>query len=147
MKLQILGDGRGYACLVSLTKDYKSLALQCIINLCYVEECLPLLGAAGAVERLIDLLNSQSGDLARILKVFNAVKIVIKFFYIYFSDWPSPWIKALSILCRISANQWKLTEHDGLPLLIAIVKDVSKLSCHLYALQALLHFLMNQEGN
>lgn len=55
------GDGRGYQCLVALTKIYESLALKCLMNLCYLSSCRPLLGTAGLVECLVGILQKTSG--------------------------------------------------------------------------------------
>lgn len=55
------GDGRGYQCLVALTKIYESLALKCLMNLCYLSSCRPLLGTAGLVECLVGILQKISG--------------------------------------------------------------------------------------
>ncbi|VVC86657.1 unnamed protein product [Leptidea sinapis] len=52
----ISGDGRGFQCLVALTKTNETLALKCLMNLCYQPTCRPLLGTAGLVECLVALL-------------------------------------------------------------------------------------------
>lgn len=58
---QMQGDGRGYQCLVALTKTFESLALKCLMNLCYLFPCRPLLGTAGLVECLVGILQKNSG--------------------------------------------------------------------------------------
>jgi hypothetical protein len=59
--LQIQGDGRGYQSLVALIKCYESLALKCLMNLCYLSTCRPLLGTAGLVECLVGILQKSKG--------------------------------------------------------------------------------------
>lgn len=59
--LQIQGDGRGYQCLVALTKTHESVSLKCLMNLCYLSSCRPMLGIAGLVECLVVILQKHSG--------------------------------------------------------------------------------------
>lgn len=135
-----------FRCLVVLTKVYDNLAFQSIINLCYVGQFHPLLGSAGAVQLLIDNLTSRSG-----VTFFRTLTpmYVLALMFEHFSDWPSSWVKALSLVCRAPANRMKLVDHGGIALLLNIIqtKDPSKLSCHLYALQILLLFYYNLDGN
>lgn len=63
---QIQGDGRGYQCLVALTKTYESLALKCLMNLCYLSTCRPLLGIAGVVECVVGILQKCKAGLSLI---------------------------------------------------------------------------------
>ncbi|KPJ08530.1 Armadillo repeat-containing protein 5 [Papilio machaon] len=99
---QIQGDGRGYKCLVALTKLFESTALKCLINLCYVPSCRPLLGTAGLVECLVGILQKLS-DVAW---------------------WPEGSAKALALLSSDSVNRCRLRHCGGLPLLVSAARIV-----------------------
>ncbi|CAH0585629.1 unnamed protein product [Chrysodeixis includens] len=97
---QIQGDGRGYQCLVALTKKFESLALKCLMNLCYLSSCRPLLGIAGFVECLVSILQ----------KIPDV------------SLWPEGTAHALAQLSGESVNRSRLRHCGGLPLLVAAAR-------------------------
>ncbi|KAG6452804.1 armadillo repeat-containing protein 5 [Manduca sexta] len=98
---QIQGDGRGYQCLVSLTKLFETLALKCLMNLCYITACRPLLGTAGLIECLVSILQKISDV----------------------SWWPEGAARALSKLSGESVNRSRLRHCGGLPLLIIAARS------------------------
>ncbi|XP_073956979.1 BTB/POZ domain-containing protein Rnb isoform X2 [Choristoneura fumiferana] len=95
---QIQGDGRGYQCLVALTKTYESVALKCLMNLCYLSSCRPLLGTAGLVECLVRVLVKNS-EVSYWQKTECAAR-------------------ALAQLSGESVNRSRLRHCGGLPLLL-----------------------------
>ncbi|KAJ0176554.1 hypothetical protein K1T71_007733 [Dendrolimus kikuchii] len=97
---QIQGDGRGYQCLVALTRHFESLALKCLMNLCYISQCRPLLGIAGFVECLV-------GILQKISEV---------------QWWPEGASRALAHLSGEAVNRSRLRHCGGLPLLLNAAK-------------------------
>ncbi|XP_013145321.1 PREDICTED: armadillo repeat-containing protein 5 isoform X2 [Papilio polytes] len=97
---QIQGDGRGYKCLVALTKLFESTALKCLTNLCHITYSLPLLGTAGFVECLVEILQKLSDV----------------------SWWPEGSGKALALLSSDSLNRLRIRECDGLALLISAAR-------------------------
>ncbi|XP_013165016.1 PREDICTED: armadillo repeat-containing protein 5 isoform X2 [Papilio xuthus] len=115
---QIQGDGRGYKCLVALTKLFESTALKCLINLCYVPSCRPLLGTAGLVECLVGILQKLS-DVAW---------------------WPEGSAKALALLSNDSVNRCRLRHCGGLPLLVSAARVNS------YVLHALLQYYFDDSA-
>ncbi|XP_045536642.1 armadillo repeat-containing protein 5 [Papilio machaon] len=115
---QIQGDGRGYKCLVALTKLFESTALKCLINLCYVPSCRPLLGTAGLVECLVGILQKLS-DVAW---------------------WPEGSAKALALLSSDSVNRCRLRHCGGLPLLVSAARVNS------YVLHALLQYYFDDSA-
>ncbi|CAG5048003.1 unnamed protein product, partial [Parnassius apollo] len=115
---QIQGDGRGYQCLVALTKRYESVSLKCLINLCYVSSCRPLLGTAGLVECLVGILQKLS-DVAW---------------------WPEGAAKALAQLSGESVNRSRLRHCGGLALLVAAARVNS------YAMHALLQYVFDDSS-
>ncbi|XP_047503466.1 armadillo repeat-containing protein 5 isoform X3 [Pieris napi] len=112
---QLQGDGRGYQCLVALTKTNESLALKCLMNLCYLSVCRPLLGTAGLVECLVSILQRNS-DLSR---------------------WPDGAVKTLAQLSGESVNRSRLRHCGGLPLLVAAARVNNR------ALHALLQYVFD----
>ncbi|XP_022117785.2 armadillo repeat-containing protein 5 isoform X1 [Pieris rapae] len=112
---QLQGDGRGYQCLVALTKTNESLALKCLMNLCYLSVCRPLLGTAGLVECLVSILQRNS-DL---------------------SQWPDGAVKTLAQLSGESVNRSRLRHCGGLPLLVAAAR------LNNWALHALLQYVFD----
>ncbi|KAL0883062.1 hypothetical protein ABMA27_016532 [Loxostege sticticalis] len=112
---QIQGDGRGYQCLVALTKTYESLALKCLMNLCYLSSCRPLLGTAGLVECLVGILQKTSGV----------------------SWWPEGAAIALAQLSGESVNRSRLRHCGGLALLVAAAR------VNPYAMHALLQYVFD----
>ncbi|KAI5637273.1 BTB/POZ domain-containing protein [Phthorimaea operculella] len=112
---QIQGDGRGYQCLVALTKLYESLALKCLMNLCYLSPCRPLLGTAGLVECLV-------GILQKISEV---------------DWWPEGAARALAQLSGESVNRSRLRHCGGLPLLVAAARANS------HAMHSLLQYVFD----
>ncbi|XP_031765935.2 armadillo repeat-containing protein 5 isoform X2 [Galleria mellonella] len=112
---QIQGDGRGYQCLVALTKTYESTALKCLMNLCYLSQCRPLLGTAGLVECLV-------GILQKISEV---------------TWWPEGGARALAQLSGESVNRSRLRHCGGLPLLVAAAR------VHPSAMHALLQYVFD----
>ncbi|XP_049873107.1 armadillo repeat-containing protein 5 [Pectinophora gossypiella] len=112
---QLQGDGRGYQCLVALTKTYESLSLKCLMNLCYLSPCRPLLGIAGLVECLVGILQKTSEVLW----------------------WPEGAARALAQLSGESVNRSRLRHCGGLPLLVA----AAKVSPH--AMHALLQYVFD----
>ncbi|XP_068633382.1 uncharacterized protein Rnb isoform X2 [Battus philenor] len=115
---QIQGDGRGYQCLVALTKLYESTALKCLINLCYVSTCRPHLGTAGIVECLVNILQKLS-DVAW---------------------WPEGSAKALAQLSGESVNRSRLRHCGGLPLLVSAAR------VNPYAMHALLQYVFDDSS-
>ncbi|CAG9786810.1 unnamed protein product [Diatraea saccharalis] len=115
---QIQGDGRGYQCLVALTKSYESLALKCIMNLCYLSPCRPLLGIAGVVECLVGVLQKCKG----------------------FLWWPEGAARALSLLSGESVNRSRLRHCGGLPLLVVAARE------NQYALHSLLQYVFDDSA-
>ncbi|XP_047991718.1 armadillo repeat-containing protein 5 [Leguminivora glycinivorella] len=99
---QIQGDGRGYQCLVALTKTYESVALKCLMNLCYLSSCRPLLGTAGLVECLVRILLKNS-EVSYWQKTECAAR-------------------ALAQLSGESVNRSRLRHCGGLPLLLAAAR-------------------------
>ncbi|XP_075977580.1 BTB/POZ domain-containing protein Rnb isoform X2 [Anticarsia gemmatalis] len=97
---QIQGDGRGFQCLVALTKKFETLALKCLMNLCYLSTCRPLLGIAGFVECLVSILQSITDV----------------------SFWPDGSAHALAQLSGESVNRSRLRHSGGLPLLVAAAR-------------------------
>ncbi|XP_060803453.1 armadillo repeat-containing protein 5 isoform X1 [Amyelois transitella] len=112
---QIQGDGRGYQSLVALTKLYESLALKCLMNLCYLSPCRPLLGTAGLVECLVGILQKISEVLW----------------------WPEGAARALAQLSGESVNRSRLRHCGGLPLLVAAARE------HPCAMHALLQYVFD----
>ncbi|XP_045498323.1 armadillo repeat-containing protein 5 [Colias croceus] len=112
---QLQGDGRGYQCLVALTKTNETLALKCLMNLCYMSVCRPLLGTAGLVECLVNILK-KNPDV---------------------SWWPEGSIKALAQLSGESVNRSRLRHCGGLPLLVAAARVDS------HAMHALLQYVFD----
>ncbi|KAF9421142.1 hypothetical protein HW555_002854 [Spodoptera exigua] len=112
---QIQGDGRGYQCLVALTKRFESLALKCLMNLCYLSSCRPLLGIAGFVECLVGILQKNT-DVA---------------------SWPEGTAQALAQLSGESVNRSRLRHCGGLPLLVA----AARINPH--AMHALLQYVFD----
>ncbi|RVE50863.1 hypothetical protein evm_004430 [Chilo suppressalis] len=115
---QIQGDGRGYQCLVALTKSYESLALKCIMNLCFLSTCRPLLGIAGVVECLVGILKKAKGILW----------------------WPEGAARALALLSGESVNRSRLRHCGGLPLLVAAAR------VNQHALHALLQYVFDDSA-
>ncbi|XP_047029859.1 armadillo repeat-containing protein 5 [Helicoverpa zea] len=112
---QIQGDGRGYQCLVALTKKFESLALKCLMNLCYLSSCRPLLGIAGFVECLVGILQKITDvDL-----------------------WPEGTAHALAQLSGESVNRSRLRHCGGLPLLVAAAR------VNPHAMHALLQYVFD----
>ncbi|CAH2096098.1 unnamed protein product [Euphydryas editha] len=112
---QIQGYGSGYQCLVALTKTHESIALKCLMNLCYLSTCRPLLGIAGLVECLVGILQKHSDV----------------------SCWPEGAAKALAQLSGESVNRSRLRRCGGLPLLVAAARD------HPHAMHALLQYVFD----
>ncbi|XP_022838097.1 armadillo repeat-containing protein 5 [Spodoptera litura] len=112
---QIQGDGRGYQCLVALTKKFESLALKCLMNLCYLSSCRPLLGIAGFVECLVGIL-LKTRDVA---------------------SWPEGTAHALAQLSGESVNRSRLRHCGGLPLLVAAAR------VNPHAMHALLQYVFD----
>ncbi|KAL4715456.1 hypothetical protein ACJJTC_015359 [Scirpophaga incertulas] len=112
---QIQGDGRGYQCLVALTKSYESLALKCLMNLCYLSTCRPILGTAGLVECLVGILKKHPDV----------------------SWWPEGAARALAQLSGESVNRSRLRHCGGLPLLV----NAARASPH--AMHALLQYVFD----
>ncbi|XP_050679997.1 uncharacterized protein LOC126975926 [Leptidea sinapis] len=111
---QLQGDGRGFQCLVALTKTNETLALKCLMNLCYQPTCRPLLGTAGLVECLVALLKQL--DVSR---------------------WPDGAARALAHLSSESVNRSRLKHCGGLPLLVAAARVND------YALHSLLQYVFD----
>ncbi|XP_052741286.1 armadillo repeat-containing protein 5 isoform X2 [Bicyclus anynana] len=116
---QIQGDGRGYLCLVLLTKHHESIALKCLMNLCYLSSCRPLLGIAGLVECLVGILQKNSTDM---------------------SWWPEGAAKALAQLSGEAVNRSRLRRSGGLPLLVTAARDDA------HALHALLQYVFDDSS-
>ncbi|GBP69342.1 Armadillo repeat-containing protein 5 [Eumeta japonica] len=112
---QIQGDGRGYQSLIALTKLYETTALKCLMNLCYVSSCRPLLGTAGFVECFISILQKTSDA----------------------SWWPEGATRALALLSGESVNRSRLRHCGGLALLVAAARVSPD------ALQALLQYIFD----
>ncbi|XP_048478636.1 armadillo repeat-containing protein 5 [Plutella xylostella] len=112
---QLQGDGRGYQCLVALTKSFESLALKCLMNLCYLSSCRPLLGTAGLVECIVG-----------ILKKISEV-----------SWWPEGAARALAALSGEAVNRSRLRHARGLPLLLAAARRSP------HAMHALLQYVFD----
>ncbi|CAB3261567.1 unnamed protein product [Arctia plantaginis] len=112
---QIQGDGRGFQCLVALTKRFESLALKCLMNICYLSTCRPLLGIAGFVECLISILQ-------------NITDV---------SSWPEGSAQALAQLSGESVNRSRLRHCGGLPLLVAAARENPR------AMHALLQYVFD----
>ncbi|XP_026499690.1 armadillo repeat-containing protein 5 isoform X1 [Vanessa tameamea] len=115
---QIKGNGKGYHSLVALIKTHEPIALKCLFNLCYITKSRLLLGQAGLIECLVDLLQKRSDV----------------------SCWPEGATKALSQLSRESVNRLHLRNCGGLSLLVAAARDDS------YALHALLQYVFDDES-
>lgn len=112
---QIQGDGRGYQCLVALTQKFESLALKCLMNLCYLSTCRPLLGIAGFVECLVNILQ-------------NIPDVLM---------WPDGSAHALAQLSGESVNRSRLRHCGGLPLLVAAARTNPR------AMHALLQYVFD----
>ncbi|CAK1551154.1 unnamed protein product [Leptosia nina] len=115
---QLQGDGRGYQCLVALTKTNEILALKCLMNLCYLSACRPLLGTAGLVECLVNILQRHA-----------EVKC-----------WPDGAAKALAQLSGESVNRSRLRHCGGLPLLVAAARVNS------HAMHALVQYVFDNRA-
>ncbi|XP_061383636.1 uncharacterized protein LOC116769953 isoform X2 [Danaus plexippus] len=115
---QIQGDGRGYQCLVVLTKTNMTIAMKCLTNLCFISSCRPQLGMAGFVECLIENLKKEKDV----------------------SYWPDGSPMALAQLSGESVNRSRLRRCGGLPLLVTAAKT------NTHAMNALLQYVFDDSS-
>ncbi|CAH2262845.1 jg9219 [Pararge aegeria aegeria] len=117
---QIQGDGRGYLCLVALTKRHETIALKCLMNLCYLSTCRPVLGTAGLVECLVSIIQKKHAtDMAW---------------------WPDGAAKALAQLSGEAVNRSRLRRSGGLSLLVTAARD------NAHAMHALLQYVFDDSS-
>lgn len=105
---QIQGDGRGFQCLVALTKKFENLALKCLMNICFLSTCRPLLGIAGFVECLVSILQNITGKLSQIKKNYChtvSVTFIFTFFFIHVQVFLKRFVTMLILGSCIHANR------------------------------------------
>lgn len=119
---QMRGESKaeGYRSIVaSCTNGGKSkMAIRCLYNLCQIAECRPILGTAGAIERLVMLIKCDV--VARL-------------------SWEV--LASLCLFCREAVNRAKIRDSTGLEAMLRILKSPDMDKYHPLLLHALSQFI------
>lgn len=123
--LQVQGDGNGFDELVASISSCskQDLPVNVILNLCFVPEVRPLLGTAGIVEVVMNLINNKTPK-----------------------DYSSNIVSILCLLCRESVNRSKIRRNGGLEVLLETLRRDNRPSLEARALNAMLHFIYDEVG-
>jgi hypothetical protein len=125
LQLQIDEDKQGYRYLIQCCKNnFKNkMAFKCLYILCQIAECRVLLGTCGTVEHLITIIDSTSS-----FSGLLSQEILV----------------SLCLFCWEAVNRARITNYNGLQLILKLLK-MSEYKCyHSMLLHTLMHFYYDE---
>jgi len=127
LQLQIDEQKQGYKCLIQCcSSDFNvnnKMAFESLYMLCHIAECRILLGTCGIVEYLITIIDSISNVSGRLSQ-----KILV----------------SLCLFCWEAVNRARITDYNGLQLILKLLKIPEYECYHSMLLLTLLHFYYDE---
>ncbi|KAL0099280.1 hypothetical protein PUN28_020093 [Cardiocondyla obscurior] len=115
----------GYKCLMYCCSTSNRMAAKCFYSLCQIAECRLSLGVFGAVEMIIEMINTADTNSNVLCKE------------ILFS---------MCLFCRESVNRERIRQSDGLQIILLFLSKPEHEECHLNLLEALSQFIYDETG-